>query len=122
MATTRLIFYDAGEWTRAEWAVTLLNLRCINSFTSYNNGYGTPTLQDGTMFSEFYSPGVVNSILGNGTDYDSFRRPLEGTPHGAIHQAIAGDMAPAYSPNVSGSTRVLLHATRKVTLLTISAR
>jgi tyrosinase len=50
------------------------------------------------MFGENFSPEIVDGIqaLENYTDY---RYKLEGTPHGAIHSGIGGDMSPATSPN-----------------------
>lgn len=50
------------------------------------------------MLGEYYSPEIVaeGQALGN---YSEYRYKLEGTPHGAIHSSIGGDMVPSTSPN-----------------------
>lgn len=50
------------------------------------------------MLGEYYSPEVVDGgqKLGN---YSAYRYQLEGTPHGAIHAMMGGDMGPSTSPN-----------------------
>jgi tyrosinase len=50
------------------------------------------------MFSDSYTKEVIEetNALNN---YPDFRYKLEGTPHGAIHSAVGGDMSPATSPN-----------------------
>ncbi|KAG4425556.1 hypothetical protein IFR04_001253 [Cadophora malorum] len=61
---------------------------------NWNNGSSEP----GRMLGEYYSPEVVDGgqKLGN---YSAYRYQLEGTPHGAIHAMMGGDMGPSTSPN-----------------------
>ncbi|KAF2223082.1 monooxygenase [Elsinoe ampelina] len=61
---------------------------------SFNNG----TEQVGDMFSPNYTPQKIEEIQ-QLPDYDAYRRKLEGTPHGAIHSSLGGDMIPSTSPN-----------------------
>lgn len=61
---------------------------------NWNNGTDFP----GRMLGENYTPEVVAGIQAIG-NYTSYRYDLEGTPHGAIHASIGGDMGPSTSPN-----------------------
>ncbi|KAK0118659.1 hypothetical protein ONS95_007540 [Cadophora gregata] len=71
-----------------------------NSYTphcltrNWNNGTSLP----GRMLGEYYSPEVVDGAQALGT-YTEYRYELEGTPHGAIHAAVGGDLGPSTSPN-----------------------
>ncbi|CAE6417122.1 unnamed protein product [Rhizoctonia solani] len=58
-----------------------------------------PASEDGSMLSDRYSETMMNSIMTNGKDFESFRGPFEGIPHAALHDAIGGDMGPTSSPN-----------------------
>ncbi|KAF4551773.1 Tyrosinase-like protein 3 [Elsinoe fawcettii] len=61
---------------------------------NFNNGTSEP----GDMFAPNYSKEAVDKIQAL-SGYDAYRRQLEGTPHGAIHSALGGDMIPSTSPN-----------------------
>ncbi|KAG9123220.1 hypothetical protein FRC07_000085 [Ceratobasidium sp. 392] len=52
----------------------------------------------GTMLGSQYSPKMIQQILNSG-NYVDFSTQIEEVPHDAIHNAIAGDMAAAFSPN-----------------------
>ncbi|KAF8683253.1 Common central domain of tyrosinase [Rhizoctonia solani] len=58
-----------------------------------------PASEDGTMLSERYTETMMNNIVNNGQDFESFRGPFEGIPHAAIHDTIGGDMGPSSSPS-----------------------
>ncbi|KAH7334556.1 hypothetical protein B0J17DRAFT_111773 [Rhizoctonia solani] len=58
-----------------------------------------PASEDGSMLSERYNETMMNDIMSNGNDFESFRGPFEGIPHAAIHDTIGGDMGPSSSPN-----------------------
>ncbi|KAG4440811.1 hypothetical protein IFR05_003683 [Cadophora sp. M221] len=68
------------------------NPHCLSR--NWNNGTSEP----GRMLGEYYSPDIVaeGQAIGN---YSAYRYQLEGTPHGAIHASIGGDMGPSTSPN-----------------------
>ncbi|KAL7619911.1 hypothetical protein AAE478_010458 [Parahypoxylon ruwenzoriense] len=61
---------------------------------SFNNG----TSQIGSMLGEYYSPEALATVQVI-PDYNQYRIKLEGTPHGAIHSAVGGDLSPSTSPN-----------------------
>ncbi|KXN69968.1 Di-copper centre-containing protein [Conidiobolus coronatus NRRL 28638] len=57
---------------------------------------------EGDAISSFYSPESVENVIARGTTYDVFRRNLEGTPHGLVHNNIGGnggDISTMYSTN-----------------------
>ncbi|CCO33139.1 hypothetical protein BN14_07210 [Rhizoctonia solani AG-1 IB] len=58
-----------------------------------------PASEDGTMLSERYTETMMNNIVNNGQDFESFRSPFEGIPHAGIHDTLGGDMGPSSSPN-----------------------
>ncbi|RYP05075.1 hypothetical protein DL765_009954 [Monosporascus sp. GIB2] len=61
---------------------------------NFNNGTSFP----GDMFSPSYTKEAVENVMAL-TTYPDFRYDLEGTPHGAIHSAVGGDLSPPTSPN-----------------------
>lgn len=65
---------------------------------NWNSGIAFP----GNMLAEYYTTEVVEETHSL-DDYPAFRYKLEGTPHGAIHSAVGGDMSPATSPNGKNS-------------------
>ncbi|KDN40577.1 hypothetical protein RSAG8_08049, partial [Rhizoctonia solani AG-8 WAC10335] len=71
----------------------------ISMPTRNNTVIVVPASEDGGMLSERYTETMMNNIMNNGKDFESFRSPFEGIPHAAIHDAIGGDMGPSSSPN-----------------------
>ncbi|PSN59511.1 monooxygenase [Corynespora cassiicola Philippines] len=63
-----------------------------------SRGFNNGTQEPGDMFRWAYTPESVKEIHEKSA-YADFRYGLEGTPHGAIHSAVGGDMLPSHSPN-----------------------
>ncbi|CAE6443473.1 unnamed protein product [Rhizoctonia solani] len=76
-----------------------LDRNFISMVTRDNVVYAIPATEDGSMLSERYTETMMNNIMNNGKDFESFREPFEGIPHAAIHDTIGGDMSPSSSPN-----------------------
>ena len=75
--------YDSGS----------LRPHCLNH--GFNDGIGNDW---GKYQQEAYKPARVKGILESNGDFASFATELENVPHGAIHQAVGGDMVPSSSP------------------------
>ncbi|KAG5784240.1 hypothetical protein H9Q73_002142 [Fusarium xylarioides] len=70
-----------------------LRPHCLNR--GFNDGLG----QAGKFQGNSYSPQVVSKIINNSKNFSTFATDLENGPHGAIHQAVGGDLIPSTSPN-----------------------
>ncbi|KAI9055050.1 hypothetical protein LZ554_000016 [Drepanopeziza brunnea f. sp. 'monogermtubi'] len=77
---------------RPSYITDQYNPHCLSR--AWNNGTELP----GRMLGEFYSPEIMAAVQAI-PDYATYRYQLEGTPHGAVHSAIGGDMVPSTSPN-----------------------
>ncbi|KAF5687094.1 Tyrosinase [Fusarium circinatum] len=64
-----------------------------------NRGFNDGTGQAGKFQGNAYSPQAVSKIINTSMNFSTFATDLENGPHGAIHQAIGGDMIPSTSPN-----------------------
>lgn len=68
---------------------------CLNR--QINNG--TDSAKE-VMWSEyFYTPETIKNITETSDHFPTFWDRLENEPHGAIHNALGGDMGPSTSPN-----------------------
>ncbi|CVK94751.1 related to monophenol monooxygenase (tyrosinase) [Fusarium mangiferae] len=64
-----------------------------------NRGFNDGLTSAGKFQGDSYSPQAVSKIISDSKNFTKFTRDLENGPHGAIHQAIGGDMVPSTSPN-----------------------
>ncbi|KAG5654821.1 hypothetical protein KAF25_002889 [Fusarium avenaceum] len=64
-----------------------------------NRGFNDGFTSAGKFQGDSYSPQVVSKIIDNSKNFTTFAKDLENGPHGAIHQAVGGDMVPSTSPN-----------------------
>ncbi|KAF9871307.1 hypothetical protein CkaCkLH20_11228 [Colletotrichum karsti] len=67
---------------------------CLNR--GFNDGVGG---NNGKFQGHMYSPDKVLDIIEGFGNFSEFATKLENEPHGAIHQALGGDMIPSTSPN-----------------------
>ncbi|KAF8610464.1 Di-copper centre-containing protein [Ceratobasidium sp. AG-I] len=79
----------------ANFQVTYPSKHCLAR--RFNNG-NVRSGVFGTMQGSQYSPSMIQNILSS-PDYLSFSNDIEETPHDAVHNVLAGDMAAAFSPN-----------------------
>lgn len=68
---------------------------CLNR--QINNGTGTAA--EANWSAGYYSSAAIANITETSSDFVTFWPRLENDPHGAIHNAIGGDMVPSTSPN-----------------------
>lgn len=76
-----------------------LRPHCLNR--GFNDGLG----QAGKFQGNSYSPQVVSKIINTSMNFSTFATDLENGPHGAIHQAVGGDLIPSTSPNGKFQTK-----------------
>ncbi|KAJ1323305.1 tyrosinase [Microdochium nivale] len=84
LANVTLPYYEGGE-----------RPHCLNR--QINNGTGSAA--EALWLASFYTPAAVANITNTSRDFATFWTRLERDPHGAIHNALGGDMGPSTSPN-----------------------
>jgi tyrosinase len=84
LADMTLTYYDGTE-----------RKHCLNR--QLNNGTGSEN--EALWGSKFYNPDYIENLMDSSEDFVTFWEVLENEPHGAIHNAIGGDMVPSTSPN-----------------------
>ncbi|XEV03447.1 hypothetical protein FSHL1_008734 [Fusarium sambucinum] len=70
-----------------------LRPHCLNR--GFNDGFNFAEKFQGKS----YSPSAVSKIIDRSMNLTRFATVLENGPHGAIHQAVGGDLVPSTSPN-----------------------
>ncbi|KAH8771953.1 monooxygenase [Diaporthe sp. PMI_573] len=72
---------------------------CLNR--GFADGVGDPVHPErgANMSAYYYTPTFLEDMADSNTEFAPFWRALEDGPHGAIHNAIGGDMIPGTSPN-----------------------
>ncbi|VZI11919.1 unnamed protein product, partial [Fusarium fujikuroi] len=64
-----------------------------------NRGFNDELTPAGKFQGDSYSPHAVSKIMRDSKNFTTFTRDLENGSHGAIHQAIGGDIVSSTSPN-----------------------
>ncbi|KAM0205509.1 hypothetical protein ACHAPA_008863 [Fusarium lateritium] len=64
-----------------------------------NRGFNDGVVPAGKFQGDSYSPQAVAKISDSSKNFTTFATSLENGPHGAIHQAVGGDLVPSTSPN-----------------------
>ncbi|KAF5022988.1 hypothetical protein F66182_4945 [Fusarium sp. NRRL 66182] len=64
-----------------------------------NRGFNDGVDQAGKFQGDSYSSQAVSKLGDSSKNFTVFADSLENGPHGAIHQAVGGDLVPATSPN-----------------------
>ncbi|KAM0244321.1 hypothetical protein ACHAP5_006337 [Fusarium lateritium] len=64
-----------------------------------NRGFNDGIVQAGKFQGKSYSPQAVAKISDSSRNFTTFATSLENGLHGAIHQAVGGDLVPSTSPN-----------------------
>lgn len=72
---------------------------CLNRGFADGAGDQDHPERGANMSAYYYTPSFLADMASSSTTFTAFWRALEDGPHGAIHNAIAGDMIPATSPN-----------------------